>query len=247
MKKYLFIIMSLLLAVQPAFGAFEGVEKKAVSVKEAVARGRAVLKENWQCFRSGTGPNCTKGQRSALRIIQDFVTGKWANVRKGLKEFYAFYRPELQVTGMVLAGLAILIPLVGGFVHLDEVRTLAVYKSNLKLEMGNLDTLSNADVHTLGVGFSLFNFGTEDKYSANKRINFIDSVMNKVGWNTTYGDKNLIEFVLENRDLLDSDKIDLIEKLQLKGVRIPSAVFGTYQDLRSKAGKTQGRFMEAPF
>ncbi len=151
MKKSLSIIMSLLLAVQPAFGVFEGVKKKVVSVKEAMVQGRKVLKENWQCFRSGTGPNCTKEQRSALRIIQDFVSGKWAQARAGLKNFYAEHREAVLVTGTLFTTLVIVPLIIGGSVYFDLKRKRVWDRGQLRLEKGDLDTLTDCSqvVNTL--------------------------------------------------------------------------------------------------
>ena len=84
-------IISLVLLVSMSFQTtaplFERVKQKVVSVKEAMSQAKAVLRDNWQCFKSGTGPNCTKEQRNALSIIQDFVSGKWKSAKAKLKKW----------------------------------------------------------------------------------------------------------------------------------------------------------------
>ena len=235
------IIMSLLLAVQPALGAFEGVKKKAVSVKEAMARSRAALKENWQCFRSGTGPNCTKEQRSALRIIQDFVTGKWAKAREELKKFYAEHRVAISVGGITsIVVLAMLLPwiVVGGInwkltdsyrkeiasflgrnvvpskpgVDVDKV---IVIPMTYYLDDENIgDTPEAVEfIHSIQ---SLRN--TTNLQEGMKVINDIDGIMKKLGWNTTFGGINLIDMIHDNTKMDVQDKEAIINELKNRGV-----------------------------
>ena len=224
MKKSLSIIMSLLLAVQPAFGAFEGVKEKAVSVKEAMDRSRAVLKENWQCFRSGTGPNCTKDQRSALRIVQDFVSGRWAKARTDLKEFYKKHETAISITVGLVAALAVVASIVGVIAigakfdkagdikHAEEFaerKASVTVPSNPGVDVKKtvyeyyyeptsiLGTMETPQLRRRETKRNMLNF----LYSRSGNLHSFDiaaiaPLMDKLGWDTKINGKSLIEIVI---------------------------------------------------
>jgi len=242
MKKGLSLIMSLVLAVQPAFGAFEGVKQKAVSAKEAMVRSRAVLKENWQCFRSGTGPNCTKEQRSALRIIHDFVTGKWVKAKAGLKKFYDEPKVGVFVTVHVLAALAIVAAFlatvagIGWLMDTDRKRlkdfldkvTIVPSKQGVDAHKvlaapisRYVDDFDDWDEHE-GLSFIRGVLGLRTVLSLQEGMNRIDliaSLMEKLGWNSTFNGRNLIDFVNDNQHLNEQDKEIIIQELKKRGVK----------------------------
>lgn len=58
-------------------------------MKEAMSRGRAVLKANWQCLITGKGEKCNPDKRVALQIIRNFVKGNMKATKEGLGKLLA--------------------------------------------------------------------------------------------------------------------------------------------------------------
>lgn len=99
-KKILSIILAFSFVVQPAYTIDQPVhppkkrlvtraKEKLVSMKEAMSRGRAVLKANWQCLTTGKGEKCSPEKRLSLQIIRNFVKGNMKATKEGLGKLLA--------------------------------------------------------------------------------------------------------------------------------------------------------------
>ncbi len=97
MKKILsiFLVFSLFIQ-QPAYSIAQASEpqKKGViarakatfsAMKEAMSRGRAMLKANSQCLLLGKGKDCTPEKRGMLLVIRDFTLGRFKKASSGIK------------------------------------------------------------------------------------------------------------------------------------------------------------------
>ncbi len=97
MKKVLSILLALSFVVQPAYsvaqpaqppkkGVITRAKEKWSAMKEAVKKGSAVLKANWQCITKGKGEKCSPDRYLSLQIIRNFVKGNTKAAKEGLQK-----------------------------------------------------------------------------------------------------------------------------------------------------------------
>lgn len=103
MKKILSLFLAFSLVVQPAYSVVQTAQPKKKGIitktkekwsemKEAISKGKAVLKANWKCFTTRKGEGCTKDKHIALQIISNFVTGKTEAAKERLLVFLKMNR-----------------------------------------------------------------------------------------------------------------------------------------------------------
>ena len=97
MKKVLSILLALSFVVQPAYsvaqpaqapkkGVITKAKEKWSAMKEAVKKGNAVLKANWQCITKGKGEKCSPDRHLALQVIRNFVKGNSKAAQEAFKK-----------------------------------------------------------------------------------------------------------------------------------------------------------------
>lgn len=179
MKKYLMIIVQLLLSVQSAVNAADGL---TATTRNAIAQSGVTLSNNWQCSRSGIGPNCTEEQRSALRIIQDFVTGKWEQARTNLREFFAEHKHALEITGGVLSTI-LMVAAVLGVAHVGAQMDIEAFKSTVSST--NKEALSKNEWVTLMNTIRFLRMGRINQFGPRVELVEQSDILEKLGKETT--------------------------------------------------------------
>jgi len=196
-----------------AYPVFEGVKQRAVSVQEAMSKARTVLKENWQCFATGKGPNCTKNQRKALGIISDFISGKWNKVKAALPDKWcwegsgAFYGPcTYGVSLLVIAVIGMIIGILArqGNVPFLRMKKGAVYKPTnpefqrmlLNESKGEATQEEREKLRKLYNIFDLLTHKPDDEQAFLQELNQKKEIMQEAGWQTTRDGKTLIGMVV---------------------------------------------------
>ncbi len=85
-----FVVQPAYSVAQPAQPPKKGVITKAKekwsAMKEAVKKGSAVLKANWQCITKGKGEKCSPDRYLSLQIIRNFVKGNSKAAKEGLQK-----------------------------------------------------------------------------------------------------------------------------------------------------------------